>query len=93
MANIEELNEEALEGAVGGAQSSNPNGPHYHPLDHRPGEEWGMDYHTWYVIKPGDTLAKIAADYRTTIAAIKALNPQTITNINEIYVGDAIKVL
>ena len=45
-----------------------------------------------YKIKSGDTLSKIAKAYGTTVAAIKAANPDKIKNVNKIYAGDIIKI-
>ncbi len=42
-----------------------------------------------YVVQVGDTLAKIASRYGTTVSAIMAVNPQ-IYNPNVIYVGQVI---
>ncbi len=44
-----------------------------------------------YVIQVGDTLAKIASRYGTTVSAIMAVNPQ-IYNPNVIYVGQVINL-
>ena len=44
-----------------------------------------------YVIRVGDTLAKIANRYGTTVSAILAVNPQ-IYNPNVIYVGQVINL-
>jgi LysM repeat protein len=52
-----------------------PHKPPYKPVD-------GC---TWYVVKPGDTLGKIAAQFHTTVQAIAARNH--IANPNFIYVG------
>jgi peptidoglycan L-alanyl-D-glutamate endopeptidase CwlK len=40
---------------------------------------------TWITVQKGDTLAKIAARYGTTVAALVQLNK--IRNPNVIYVG------
>lgn len=100
MANVEQLNDSALEGAVGGVgkikvfgQSENPNGAHWQPKDHKPGDVWEMNGHTWYMIKPGDTLFLISQQFKTDMYAIKRMNPLTITDIGKIYVNDAIVVL
>lgn len=45
-----------------------------------------------YKIKKGDTLTKIAKQYKTTVKAIKALNPDKIKNVNLIIAGDTIKI-
>ena len=45
-----------------------------------------------YKIKSGDTLGKIAKAYGTTVAAIKAANPDKIKNVNKIYAGDVIRI-
>ncbi|MBI5838713.1 MAG: LysM peptidoglycan-binding domain-containing protein [Chloroflexi bacterium] len=44
-----------------------------------------------YAVQPGDTLSGIATRFRTTIAAIMALNPQ-ITNPNIIVAGDTLLI-
>ena len=44
-----------------------------------------------YVVKPGDTLSKIAASQRTTVSALAAANPK-IKDINKIYPGDTIQI-
>lgn len=45
---------------------------------------------TSYVVRPGDTLARIAATYGTTVQAISAAN--NITNPNRIYVGQVLVI-
>ena len=45
-----------------------------------------------YVVKPGDTLSKIAKKYGTTVKAIQALNPTLIKNVNYICAGWTIVV-
>lgn len=99
MANVEELKDEALEGAVGGAkkiiygQSVDPNAAHWQPTNHMAGESWEMDGHTWYKIKQGDTLFNIAQSFHTDIYTIKSKNPLTITDVCKICANDAIVVL
>ena len=101
MANFEELKDDALETAVGGAgkkilvygQSTDPNAAHWQPKDHRPGESWQMNGHTWYMIKPGDTLFQIAQAFKTDMYKIQKMNPLTIQEIGKIYANDAIIVL
>ena len=44
-----------------------------------------------YVVQKGDTMSKIAKKNGTTLAKLKALNPQ-ITNLNKIYVGQVIRI-
>lgn len=46
---------------------------------------------TFYVVKRGDSLSKIAKMYNTTVSAILQLNPQ-IKNANVIYIGQKIQV-
>lgn len=46
---------------------------------------------TWYVVRDGDTLSKIAQRYKTTVARIDALNG-SITNVNKIRTGQRIRV-
>ena len=46
----------------------------------------------WHKVKPGDTLAALAAAYGTTVQAIAALNPGLITDVNVIDVGWNIRV-
>ena len=43
-----------------------------------------------YIVQRGDTLAKIAARYRTTVSALMALNG--ISNPNKIWVGQRLRV-
>ena len=45
----------------------------------------------YYTVKKGDTLSKIAKEYKTTVQNILALNP-AITNPNKIYVGQKVRV-
>lgn len=45
----------------------------------------------YYTVKAGDTMSKIAKKYNTTLAKLKALNPN-IKNVNKIYVGQKIRV-
>ena len=42
-----------------------------------------------YIVKPGDTLNKIAAEYTRTVASILAVNPQII-NPNQLRIGEKI---
>jgi LysM repeat protein len=42
-----------------------------------------------YIVKPGDTLNAIAAEYTRTVASILAVNPQ-ITNPNQLNIGEKI---
>lgn len=100
MANIEELNDEALDAAVGGVgkkivygQSVDPNAAHWQPKDHKPGDSWQQNGHTWYMIKPGDTLFTIAQSFHTDLHQIQRMNPLTIADICKIYANDAIIVL
>lgn len=44
-----------------------------------------------YTVKSGDTVAKLANTYKTTVAAIAKANPQ-ITNINLIKIGQKIEI-
>lgn len=44
-----------------------------------------------YVVKPGDTLGKIAQKQNTTVSALAAANPK-IKDINKIYPGDTIRL-
>lgn len=44
----------------------------------------------YYKVQKGDTLASIAKKFKTTVTRLKELNE--IVNINQIYVGQAIKV-
>ncbi len=43
-----------------------------------------------YVVQWGDTLAKIAARYGTSVSAIVALNPQLVNRPSWIYAGEVI---
>jgi len=45
-----------------------------------------------YMIQPGDTLEIIAARFLSTVDAILEENAETLTNVNEIFVGQMIKV-
>lgn len=53
------------------------------------GEE--KDSPTYYVVKRGDYISKIAKEYNMTVQEIMNLNPQ-ISNPNLIYVGQQIRV-
>jgi hypothetical protein len=46
----------------------------------------------WHKVKPGDTLAALAAAYGTTVQAIAALNPDLITDVDVIDVGWNIRI-
>ena len=94
MTNFEELKDEAVESVSGGANinTTNPNGAHWQPTNVSMGPTFTQNGLLWYRIKPGDTLGKIAATFGTTTATLKANNPATITNINQIYAGDAIVI-
>jgi LysM repeat protein len=52
---------------------------------------YGRDYGGTYVVRRGDTLAKIAAAHGTTWRQLLALNPQ-IWNPNWIYAGQVIRL-
>lgn len=100
MDNMEKLQDDVLNDVAGGAakikvygQSTDPNGAHWQPKDHKPGETFEMNGHTWYVIKSGDTLFLIAQKFNTDMYKIKRMNPLTIQDIGKIYAGDAIVVL
>ena len=43
-----------------------------------------------YTVVAGDTLSEIAAKFGTTIAAIASLNK--ISNVNEIYIGQVLRI-
>lgn len=45
----------------------------------------------YYSVRPGDTLSRIAAAHRISLARIEALNPQ-IRNVNLIHPGDRVRV-
>jgi LysM repeat protein len=45
-----------------------------------------------YMIQPGDTLEIIAVRFLSTVEAILEENADTLTNVNEIFVGQMIKV-
>lgn len=94
MANIEELKDEAFAEVTGGANvnTTNPNGAHWQPTNVTMGTTFTQNGLLWYRIKPGDTLGKIAATFGTTTATLKANNPATIKNVNQIYAGDAIVI-
>ncbi len=44
-----------------------------------------------YTVRPGDTMSGIAAKFKTTLSALKKLNPQ-IKNLNNISVGQKVHV-
>jgi LysM repeat protein len=44
-----------------------------------------------YIVKPGDSLSKIARDKHVTLKRLKSANPQ-ITDPDKIIIGDAIKI-
>jgi len=44
----------------------------------------------YYTVQQGDTLSKIAAKFNTTVQKLKELNE--ILNVNQIYVGQALKI-
>jgi hypothetical protein len=56
------------------------------------GTPWLPETGVWHKVKPGDTLAALAAAYGTTVQAIAALNPTLITNVNVIDVGWNIRI-
>ena len=64
----------------------------------RPGDQgaggtpWLPATGVWHKVKPGDTLAALAAAYGTTVQAIVALNPTLITNPAHIEVGWNIRI-
>ena len=96
MADFEVLNDEAVEAVSGGAATkTNTNttdwrGAHWQPTQYAMGTTFVAYGYLWYRIKSGDTLSGIAQTFGTTTAQLKTNNPATITNINQIYAGDAI---
>lgn len=91
MANIEELKDEALEGAAGGAiNTTDWRGAHWQATQHAMGSTWTEFGYNWYRIKPGDTLSGIAQRYGYTVDQLVYWNPKTIKNKNQIFAGDAI---
>lgn len=48
-------------------------------------------YGKWHTVKKGDTLSALAKTYKTTVANIKALNPE-IKDADKIYYGRRIRV-
>jgi Domain of unknown function (DUF1906)/LysM domain len=46
----------------------------------------------WHTVKPGDTLAALAAAYGTSVEAIAALNPDLIADVSFIEVGWNIRI-
>ena len=63
----------------------------YIPTGTTPPPAYPPPSYNTYVVRPGDTLGKIAARAGTTVYAIMAVNPQ-ITNPNIIYVGQVINM-
>ena len=94
MENMKELNDEAVEEVTGGARinTTNPNGAHWQPTNVSMGTTFTRNGLLWYRIKPGDTLGAIASRFGTSVNTLKANNPATIRNINQIYAGDAIVI-
>lgn len=97
MANMEALNDEALEAANGGAAKVNTtdaSGAHFQNTLITMGTAYYAEgrggKQLWYRVKTGDTLGAIAARYGTTVQQIQKNNPKTITNINDIYAGDCL---
>lgn len=54
------------------------------------GSSGSPSYSGTYIVRRGDTLARIAARHRTTVQALAAANG--ITNINHVWVGQRLKV-
>lgn len=90
------LNDEVLAAANGGTNTTDPSGAHWQAVNHTMGTDWIADSthgkQLWYRVKTGDSLGLIAAKYGTTPAQIQKYNPKTITNINNIYAGDALLI-
>ena len=84
------LNEEEIEEVSGGINTSNWNGAHWQPTNIPMGSTFVQNGFLWYRIKFGDTLSQIASNFGTTMNTLKANNPATIKNFNNIYAGDAI---
>jgi LysM repeat protein len=70
-----------IPGGTGPAPTQAPGGP-------TPGPQPGGS--TTYTVQPGDTLARIAARFGTTVAAIAQAN--NIVNVNLIYVGQVLQI-
>ena len=92
MANIENLNDEVLESAVGGTNTTDWTGAHWQATGYKMGTSFTFQGRVWYRIKSGDTLGAIAKTFGTTVAQLQANNPKTITNPAMIFAGDAIVI-
>lgn len=105
---MQNLTEEELAEVVGGIkpQYDDPNGAHWRFNGVSQGQTFEYNGHTWYCIKYGDWLGKIALEHQvaeregiTGSAERRALqgcyilkrrNPNTIKDIRLIYAGDCI---
>lgn len=47
---------------------------------------------TFYIVKKGDTLSKIAIQHKTTVTAIQKANPTLIKNVNTLQIGWKLKI-
>jgi len=65
-------------------------GYNYFTVQARVNEMVNENRETWYTVKSGDNLTKIANMYNTTIWQLQSLN--NIKNVNLIYVGQKIRV-
>ena len=87
---IEELKDQAVEAVSGGTNTTDWTGAHWQPTSIPMGTTFVQYGYLWYRIKNGDSLGQIAKTFSTTTAQLQINNPKTITNINNIYAGDAI---
>ena len=92
MSNMNTLNDEVLENAVGGYNTTDPNGAHWQATGYKMGTTFVMQGMRWYRIQNGDTLGNIARTFGTTVEQLQKNNPKTITNPGMIYAGDAIVI-
>lgn len=97
MAKFEALDDETVKAARGGTANGNINtenwqGAHWQPTQYAMGATFEFQGRRWYRIKNDETLGVIAQRFRTTPAQLRVYNPATITNVNQVYPGDAIIV-
>lgn len=88
---IADLANEVIAGKYGtGEARKQALGSLYNEVQAKVNEICNIKKEVTYIVKPGDTLSKIASKYKTTYQAIASKNG--ITNPNKIYVGQVLKI-
>lgn len=92
--NIEQLANEVIDGLWGNDEDRKKRlleaGYNYDAVQNRVNEKIAARDNKTYIVRPGDTLSKIAEKYGTTVSELSKMNG--ISNPNLIYAGQELKV-